>query len=352
MKQQPFTKLLLQWHKNENKRQMPWKGEKDPYKVWLSEVILQQTRVEQGLSYYEKFIKIYPSIQLLAAANDEDVFKLWEGLGYYTRCRNVLFTARFIANNLNGKFPSNYEDILALKGVGVYTASAIASFCFNMPYAVVDGNVFRVLSRIFGNNTPIDSIEGKREFTALAQQLLDKKNAGAYNQAIMDFGATVCKPMLPLCSKCPLQNICIAYEKGIVNTLPVKEKTLVKKTRWFTYIIFEKDKKTFIHKRTAKDIWQNLYEFYLLETDDNPQWNVERVEEWCANMKIKNEGIEIVKAKSQQLTHQTIKGYFINMSLKHIPVFFKDSNMIMASFDAIKKFGFPKFINEYLQNRS
>src|SRR5688572_25601737 len=181
-----FTSILLKWDREQNIRQMPWKEEKDPYKIWLSEIILQQTRVEQGLNYYKNFIKTYPDIRQLARAPDEKVFKLWEGLGYYTRCRNLIATARHISNELKGKFPDNYKDIEALKGVGPYTAAAISSFAFNLPHAVLDGNVFRVLARIFGIDKPVDSTEGKKYFTALAEELLDKKQPGKYNQAIMD----------------------------------------------------------------------------------------------------------------------------------------------------------------------
>ena len=197
----------MEWHTKYNNRKMPWKGVKDPYKIWLSEVILQQTRVDQGMAYYERFVQNYPSIKDLAAAKDEAVFKLWEGLGYYNRCKNLLYTARLITNTYGGKFPSAYEEIIALKGVGPYTAAAIASFAFNKPFAVVDGNVFRVLSRLFAIDSAIDSSIGKQKFTALAQEVLDKENAGLYNQAIMDFGATVCKPINPHCNTCHLQKI-------------------------------------------------------------------------------------------------------------------------------------------------
>ncbi len=193
-----FPALLMRWNRLQNTRQMPWKGEKDPYKIWLSEIILQQTRVEQGLKYYEKFVSNFPEVHKLAAAKDEKVYKLWEGLGYYTRCRNLIESARFISKNLNGKFPSTFDNILALKGVGHYTASAIASFAYNLPHAVVDGNVFRVLSRFFGIKTPIDSTKGKKLFTQLAIELLDKKKPGIYNQGLMDFGAVICKPQVPL----------------------------------------------------------------------------------------------------------------------------------------------------------
>ena len=340
----------MQWHKNDNKRQMPWKGEKDPYKVWLSEIILQQTRVEQGLAYYEKFISKFPTIELLAKAKDETVFKLWEGLGYYSRCKNVLLTARLIVKNLNGKFPSDYETILSLKGVGPYTAAAIASFCFNLPYAVVDGNVFRVLSRVSAKDTAIDTNEGKKFFTALAGELLDKKNPGAFNQAIMDFGATVCKPMLPLCSTCALQKICGAYKAGRVDALPVKEKRLIKKTRWFTYFVFEYDKKLLVNKRTANDIWQNLHEFYSVETEENPAWDLDKAKKWCSNLRIKytNE-IKIIAAQPQQLTHQTIKGFFIKIHLQSIPHFLKSGEMKWKTISSLQKIGFPKFITQYLK---
>src|SRR3954471_2181765 len=283
MKQQQFTCQLMQWNKEENTRFLPWKGEQDPYKIWLSEVILQQTRAEQGLPYYQAFIQKYPSIDNLAQAPDSEVFKLWEGLGYYSRCKNLLATARHIMNALGGKFPDNYENILSLKGIGPYIAAAISSFAFNLPHAVVDGNVFRVLARCFGIFTPTDSTEGKKVFSELALQLLDKARPALYNQAIMDFGATICKPVNPLCSQCPEQNICAAYLNGTINELPVKEKKLQKKMRWFTYFIFNVGDKTLVHQRNTKDIWQNLYEFYLVETVANPQWSKENIDTYLQN---------------------------------------------------------------------
>ena len=201
-----FSKNILHWHKNINKRLMPWKEEKNPYKIWLSEIILQQTRVQQGLSYYNKFVFKYPTINNLAEATEQEVFKMWEGLGYYTRCKNLIATARFISFELKGIFPTNYDDILKLKGVGPYTAAAIASFAYNLPNAVVDGNVLRILARFFGDHTPIDSTIGKKNYNILAQQLMYKAPPANYNQAIMDFGATVCKPQLPLCVDCILNN--------------------------------------------------------------------------------------------------------------------------------------------------
>jgi A/G-specific adenine glycosylase len=193
-----FTKKLMKWNQSSNNRAMPWKGEKDPYKIWLSEIILQQTRVEQGLGYYERFVKKFPTIKHLAKAPEQEVFKLWEGLGYYTRCKNLIATATFISKEKKGKFPDDYESILSLKGVGPYTAAAIASFAYNLPHAVIDGNVFRVLSRYFGISTPVDTAAGKKMYALLAKELLDKDEPGLYNQAIMDFGAVVCKPLQPL----------------------------------------------------------------------------------------------------------------------------------------------------------
>src|ERR1700749_1524911 len=198
-KKDPFTTLLLKWHNGKNSRVMPWKGEKNPYKIWLSEVILQQTRVEQGWSYYEKFVETFPTIHDLATAPEQKVFKLWEGLGYYSRCKNLIATAKRIDTEYKGVFPSTYEELLQLKGIGPYTAAAISSFAFGLPHAVVDGNVNRVLARDFGIETPFDTTEGKKIFSILAQELLDKKNSSAYNQAIMDLGATVCTPRNPLC---------------------------------------------------------------------------------------------------------------------------------------------------------
>ncbi|HRI21148.1 MAG TPA: A/G-specific adenine glycosylase [Panacibacter sp.] len=348
-----FTIRLLKWHKEDNKRTMPWKGEKDPYKVWLSEIILQQTRVDQGWAYYEKFIKKYSTIQQLAKAKDETVFKLWEGLGYYTRCKNLLHTARFIVEKYNGNFPDNYDSIAALKGVGPYTAAAIASFCFNLPFAVVDGNVFRILSRAFGIATPVDSNEGKKMFQELADKVLDKTNPAMFNQAIMDFGATVCKPVLPLCAACALNEICVAFKHGTVNVLPVKEKTLKKKLRWLSYFIFESNGKILVRKRTLKDIWQNLFEFYLLETAANPAWTRESV----ANLIVNQFGVrdfevlQINGADPQQLTHQHIKGYFIKVHFKKIPPTLKSADDQWIAYAQIKRLPFPGFINSYMNSK-
>lgn len=244
---------------------MPWKGERDPYKIWLSEIILQQTRVEQGLPYYEKFVAAYPTVRRLAAAPEDEVLKNWEGLGYYSRARNLHAAAKYIAGELSGRFPDTYEGIRALKGVGDYTAAAIASFAYDLPYSVLDGNVYRVLARFFGIRTPIDTPAAKKTFAALAAELLDTTRPGAYNQAIMDFGATHCTPRQPACPACPLRERCAALQTGQVNRLPAKSKTAGKKERFFAYVVFYHRDHTWVRQRDGKDIWQNLYEFPLLE---------------------------------------------------------------------------------------
>jgi A/G-specific adenine glycosylase len=343
-----FTAILMKWHRGANNRQMPWKGEKDPYKIWLSEIILQQTRVEQGWAYYTRFIKKYPTIKHLARAPDQEVYKLWEGLGYYTRCKNLLFTAREIVKEYKGIFPNQYEAILALKGVGPYTAAAIASFAYNQPYAVVDGNVFRVLARFFGIATPIDSTEGKNLFTALAGRVLSQKEPGLFNQAIMDFGATVCKPFSPACSHCPMQNNCNAFSEGTVNQLPVKEKTLQRKHRWLYYFLFEYNGKLLVQQRGAKDIWENLFEFYLVETAAQVKWDKSVVQSWLKDQIGASKAVvkTISKPAQQQLTHQQIKGQFIRVELSTMPSFLKKYHW--QPIENIRELPFPKFITQYL----
>jgi len=327
---------------------MLWKGEKDPYKIWLSEIILQQTRVGQGLKYYEKFITVFPDINKLAAAKDKKIYKLWEGLGYYSRCKNLIESARFISKKLKGKFPGTFEDILSLKGVGNYTASAIASFAYNLPHAVVDGNVFRVLSRVFGIKKPIDSTEGKRLFSQLAFELLDKKQPGVYNQALMDFGAVICKPQNPLCHNCVLKDHCFAYKIGLVNKLPVKEKKIKITTRWFNYLVIEFDDKIYIHKRIGNDIWKNLHEFVLFET--NTDASVERLLARAEKEKIlKKNSYKVVSISplySQQLSHQKIKGRFIKIAVKKELAL---SGFKPVSLKQLSRHAFPRFINAYFE---
>ncbi len=345
-----FTEALLSWNRNNNKREMPWKGEKDPYKIWISEIILQQTRVQQGLAYYQRFIKVFPSVKSLATAPEQKVFKLWEGLGYYSRCRNLISSAKFIYTELSGKFPGNYTDIVALKGVGDYTASAIASFAYNQPHAVLDGNVFRVLSRFFGIKTPVDTSTGKKLYSSIAKKLLDKDNPSNYNQAIMDFGAVICKPAQPLCALCPLRIKCIAFNKELVNILPVKEKSIKRKERFFTYLIVEYNGSFYVHKRTAKDIWQGLYEFVLLETPQQlSDEELFKTELFTSFFKKKKYSVTAISPIFKQLlTHQIISGKFFRIKLKN-PLNI-NSNLILVQKKQIHLLPFPKFITSYLKD--
>ncbi len=261
-----FANQLIYWYLN-NKRDLPWRKTKDPYLVWLSEIMLQQTRVAQGLPYFIKFTEAYKTVFDLAKSDESTVLKLWQGLGYYSRARNLHFTAKHVADELNGVFPNSYKELLKLKGIGDYTASAIASVCFDEPVAVVDGNVYRVLSRYFGIKTPVNSTKGIKEFKELAQTLIDSSQPGTYNQAIMDFGALHCKPQNPLCDTCPFSGSCVALEKKLIKELPVKEKKIKIKKRYFNFlVIVTDDNETIIEERVGKGIWQGLYQFPLIET--------------------------------------------------------------------------------------
>ena len=257
-----FTTTILQWFR-ENGRALPWRETKDAYAIWLSEIILQQTRIEQGRPYWERFMKRWPRVEDLARASEDEVLREWQGLGYYSRARNLHKAARQVVEM--GGFPQTLEGIKSLKGVGDYTAAAIGSIAFGLPAAVVDGNVYRVLARHYGIDTPINTTEGKREFAALAQELLPKNEASAYNQGIMDFGAMQCTPQSPQCMLCPLQETCVALREGRVNELPVKQKTLKVKERRLTYIYIRYKGMTAIHRRGEGDIWQGLYEPWLVE---------------------------------------------------------------------------------------
>jgi A/G-specific adenine glycosylase len=344
-----FTKKLLHWNREQNFRLMPWKNETDAYRIWLSEIILQQTRVEQGLSYYEKFIVRFPTIDVLAEASEKEIFKCWEGLGYYTRCRNLIATSKKIAIEYKGRFPTTYEEILSLPGVGPYTAAAIASFAFQLPHAVVDGNVERVLARYFGIDIPTRSGAGKKLYGTLALELLDKKNPGPYNQAIMDFGATVCKPRQPLCSSCVLSMNCQAHRQGLTNDLPRKLLRSPRKERWFYYFIIRNGKNKFwVRERIENDIWQNLYEFALLETGQLiPHNHLSKNPFFLEQFGNKQLGIKSISPIfNQKLTHQSITACFIHLngSLDELPGYQSISRRQFNSFP------FPKLIADYLRN--
>lgn len=346
----PFTEKLLGWNRVSNTRKMPWKGEPDPYRIWLSEIILQQTRVEQGWKYYERFILQYPAIGDLAAAPEKDVFKLWEGLGYYSRCKNLIATAKTITGNHSGKFPDRYEDILALPGIGPYTAAAIASFAFGLPYAVVDGNVQRVLSRYFGISMPGHSRGVQQCYQDLAAAVLDADNPSEYNQAIMDFGAVICTPRTPQCTVCPQQSDCEAFRHGWVDQLPARAPAVFRKTRWFYYfIIKQKDGRVWIRQRTSSDIWSRLYEFVMVEAGQIlPQ------EDWLGQPLLKAMIGESgwtagnpSRVYRQQLTHQTISACFIPVSLeKEVAV---PAGYLAVTPGELKTHPFPRVISGYLQ---
>jgi len=262
-----FSKKLIDWY-TDNKRNLPWRNTKNPYYIWLSEVILQQTQVAQGLPYYTAFTTTFPTIHDLAKAKEEKVLKLWQGLGYYSRARNLHTSAKYVVNELKGEFPNTFDEIIKLKGVGDYTASAIASICFNQNTAVVDGNVYRALSRIFGIDTPINKPIGFKQFKQLAQELIDPKQPATFNQAIMEFGARQCKPKNPDCSKCPFNTKCVALQKNRILDLPVKLKTTKISKKHFNFIVvISADKKTVLEQRKGSGIWQNLYQFPLVETE-------------------------------------------------------------------------------------
>lgn len=265
-----FAEKLIKWYEYHH-RDLPWRQTQNPYYIWLSEVILQQTRVAQGLPYYERFVSVYPTVFDLANATEQEVIRLWQGLGYYSRARNLHQTAKYIAGELNGVFPTNYAGLLRLKGIGPYTAAAIASFAYNEPVAVVDGNVYRVLARVFGIDTDITSGEGQRQFAKLAGELISHEHPATYNQAIMEFGAVHCTPTSPDCLLCPLQQECLAFATGHIHLLPVKAKKNKVRERFFNYFVIVQNGRIAMRQRTAKDVWQQLYDFYLVETESNVQ---------------------------------------------------------------------------------
>lgn len=340
-----FKKALLKWHALENDRTLPWKGVADMYAIWLSEILLQQTRAAQGLPYFEKFIKTFPTITDLANADDAHVYKLWQGLGYYNRCKNMLATARIIRDSYGGAFPNTYEEILALKGIGPYTAAAIASFGLKLPYAVIDGNVYRIISRVFGIETPIDTTIGKKLFATIAQQLLDEKTPDLYNQAIMDLGATICTPQNPLCNICPLHSICKSKNSALIKLLPIKEKRIAVKERWFNYFVLIYKDSVYLQQRKDGDIWSGLYEFYLVESDKEHFKSPHILD---INSSLIKE-ITWVATSRQKLTHQLIHSCFFITKIKKIP-----SNFLEASFVPISKidsYAFPKTIVSFLERK-
>lgn len=324
-----FSSRVINWYLA-HKRDLPWREISDPYKIWVSEIILQQTRIVQGLDYYLRFIDKFPNVESLATASEDEVLLQWQGLGYYSRARNMHKAAQEIMSDFGGKFPTDYEGIRSLKGVGDYTAAAIASFAYNLPHAVLDGNVFRVLSRYFAIDTPIDSTKGKKEFAELSQKLLDKDKPGLFNQGLMDLGATICLPSSPKCDECPICNSCVARNSGCSTDFPIKTKKLTQKDRFFVYfIIKDKNGDLLLHRREGKDIWQGLYEFPLVELSQSMDTlqDLSILSENLAefsSLTIKRVCPEI----KHVLSHQCIHAWFIeadgiyeeNLNSKYIPV--------------------------------
>ena len=308
-----FSNTLIMWYLN-NQRDLPWRKSSNPFYIWLSEIILQQTRVAQGTSYYEKFVEEFSDIFALAEADETHILKLWQGLGYYSRARNLHSTAKTISNNYNGQFPETYEELIKLKGIGDYTASAIASIAFNKPHAVVDGNVYRVLSRIFGIKTAINERDGIKEFKVLAGELLDQSDPGTHNQALMEFGALVCLPKNPKCDTCVFNGSCHAMHHKTIDQLPVKIKKLKVRKRYFNYLVVDhQGDSTLIRKRVHKDIWQNLFEFPVHETIDDMFDELE-FEKFIFN-ELSISGSFTLKKYNQKpiihkLTHQTLYASF------------------------------------------
>jgi len=350
MKKKNFRKNLLEWFAGSH-RPLPWKNIKDAYLIWLSEIILQQTRVEQGLPYFERFRATYPTVKDLADAPEDEVMRMWEGLGYYSRARNLHAAAKYIAYDLKGRFPDTYDDIHALKGVGDYTAAAIASFAYDLPHAVVDGNVYRVLSRYFGESTPIDTTAGKKIFRTLADELLDTQNPARYNQAIMDFGATHCKPKQPLCTTCLLKDDCTAFAENTINLLPVKSKKLKKITRYFHYLILNEGEQVWLKKRGAGDIWQNLYDFPLIEKEKTLAISeLEQTDEWNAFFTQKS--ISIKKTSRpfvQVLTHRKIVAVFVEINVE-ADFDGTQHGFVQVHRDELGRYAFPRILNDYLKD--
>ncbi|HNP55028.1 MAG TPA: A/G-specific adenine glycosylase, partial [Ferruginibacter sp.] len=322
-----------------------------PYKIWLSEIILQQTRVEQGWAYYERFVSNFPTVASLANASEKQVMKLWEGLGYYSRCRNLMATAKIIRDQYHAVFPATYEEILSLKGVGPYTAAAISSFAFNHPYAVCDGNVMRVLARFFNLDWDISSAAGKKQFAGLAQELIDTKKPALFNQAIMDLGATICTPQQPKCVQCPLRNACESLRKKNIEQRPVKTSRLEKKIRCFHYLVLEYKGRLLVQKRTERDIWHSLHEFYLIEAPVMMSWKKlrEMKNAWSGLA-----GLDVFQSESapmkQQLSHQEIRARIWHFKLSQsIPA---PSGYQWVAKKQIKQLAFPRMLRLYLDNHA
>jgi A/G-specific adenine glycosylase len=341
-----FSNTLTYWYL-QNKRDLPWRNTVDPYQIWLSEIMLQQTRVAQGTPYFLSFTKHFPTVYDLANATEEQVLKLWQGLGYYSRARNLHETAQYVASELSGVFPSNYNDLLKLKGVGEYTAAAIASFSYNEVVPVVDGNVFRVLSRYFNLESDITQASAKKEFTALAFELISKDNPALFNQAIMEFGALQCVPKSPNCCVCVFNESCAALQKKKVDQLPVKSKKLKIRNRYFNYLVVEdENQNTLIQKRTAKGIWHNLYEFPLIETDKEEGFDsiVGHIQKDFFKT---NVVLSVLECNEKSILHK-LSHQHLYIKFWKVTIIGEIKNGIDQ--EALRKFPFPIVIHNFIEN--
>lgn len=340
-----FHRLIIEWYRL-NKRDLPWRDTKNPYLIWLSEIILQQTRVAQGMEYYKKFIKHYPTVVDLASASEMDVLNDWQGLGYYSRARNLHATAKIIAFEMNGVFPATFEEIKKLKGVGDYTAAAIASFAFDLPHSVVDGNVYRVLSRVFNIDLPIDSTQGKKYFADLAQELLSKEHPAIHNQSIMEMGAIQCLPVNPLCDTCPLISKCLAKSLKVIEERPIKEKKTKVRDRFFNFMICREGDQLVIEQRTEKDIWQNMYQFPLIETESKKSLEEMNV---FFEKEYKMKSIHYSEDVTHILSHQKINAVFYYFN--EIPKDLLESQIKIEVKD-IQEYPIPRLIDRYLESNA
>jgi A/G-specific adenine glycosylase len=344
-----FSDKVAEWYKT-NKRDLPWRETKDPYKIWLSEIILQQTRVNQGMPYYYKFIETFPTVHDLAGASEQSVLRLWQGLGYYTRARNLHKCAKVVVSQLNGEFPNNYKDLLQLPGIGEYTAAAIASISFNEPVAVLDGNVFRMLSRYFGIETEINTLEGKKVFSKLANDLIHKKRPDLHNQAFMEFGALHCVPKNPPCKTCVFQAACHAAIHGRQMDLPRKVKKKEARKRYFYYLVFRRGNTLLMQKRTENDIWHGLFDFHLIEKDKPVK--IERILnelKLSSDSKLSPAEVEISPNYKHILTHQVIHAKFLLITARKFNGI-KDKNLKFYTFDKIYDLPKPVLITRFLSD--
>lgn len=347
-----LRKHLSEWYE-ENKRMLPWRTDPTPYHVWLSEIILQQTRVNQGFDYFNRFTEKWPSLKDLAEASEEEVLKMWQGLGYYSRARNLHNCAREVMEKYDGVFPADYEKLTQLKGIGKYTAAAIASIAYGLPYAVVDGNVYRVLSRIFDIDTPINKTEGVRLFAKLAETLLDKNNPGQHNQAMMEFGALFCTPQNPQCLLCPIQEHCLALAHGTVNLRPQKEHKKNIRTRYFNYLLISTDDhRICLHKRTGNDIWKNLYDFPCVETETPMDTESLMNTSLFSSLIPKNDfNIHRVSPSyTHKLTHQTIIATFTEIKIHSFFSLIQTKDILLVPEKELGSLPVPKLIENYLNH--